>query len=49
MTSLRRKVLVLVSAVVVTLALVVLPGCGSKSPTPKKTTTTKKDVTKGME
>lgn len=52
MTSLRQKVLVWVSAIMVTLALVVLPGCGSKKPTPTKTTTktgAKKDATKGME
>jgi hypothetical protein len=51
MTTLRRKVLVLVSAIVVTLALVVLPGCGKKdSPTKKPAPTkTKKDITKGIE
>jgi uncharacterized lipoprotein YehR (DUF1307 family) len=48
MTTLRKKVLVLVSAIVVTLALVVLPGCGKKEGTPKKVTP-KKDITKGME
>jgi hypothetical protein len=51
MTTLRQKVLVLVSAIVVTLALVVLPGCSKKTPTPTKTTkTTKTDkAMKGME
>jgi hypothetical protein len=51
MTSLRQKVLVLVSAIMVTLALVVLPGCGSKkTPAPaKKTTTGAKDKKPGME
>jgi hypothetical protein len=52
MTSLRQKVLVLVSAIMVTVALVVLPGCGSKKPTTTKSTTktgAKKDATKGME
>ncbi len=52
MTSLRQKVLVLVSAIMVTLALVVLPGCGSKKPTPTKSPTKApaKDKTKtGME
>jgi type IV pilus biogenesis protein CpaD/CtpE len=51
MTTLRQKVLVLVSAIVVTLALVVLPGCAKKqSPTTKKPATTKTDkAIKGME
>jgi hypothetical protein len=51
MTTLRQKVLVLVSAIVVTLALVVLPGCGKKAaPTkaPAKTSKTNK-AAKGME
>jgi hypothetical protein len=46
MTTLRQKVLVVVSAIVVTLALLVLPGCKkdtTKAPAPKK------DITKGME
>jgi hypothetical protein len=47
MTTLRQKVLVVVSAIVVTLALIVLPGC-KKSTTPTKTAP-KKDITKGME
>ncbi len=46
MTTLRQKVLVVVSAIVVTLALIVLPGCAKKQPTK---TTPKKDITKGME
>jgi hypothetical protein len=46
MTTLRRKVLVLVSAIVVTLALVVLPGCAKKEPAKAPV---KKDITKGME
>jgi len=46
MTTLRRKVLVLVSAIVVTLALIVLPGCGKSEP---KKVTPKKDITKGIE
>jgi len=46
MTSLRRKVLMLVSAIVVTLALIVLPGCGKSEP---KKAAPKKDITKGIE
>jgi hypothetical protein len=50
MTTLRQKVLVWMSAIVVTLALVVLPGCGKKEgPAPKKVEKAKKDITKGME
>lgn len=54
MMTLRRKVLVLVSAIVVTLALVVLPGCkreGTGGTKPKQTTPTsaKKLPTTGME
>ena len=53
MTTLRKKVLVLVSAIVVTLAIVVLPGCGKKeSPVQKKPAAgakAKKDITKGMD
>jgi len=41
MITLRQKVLVLVSAIVVTLAIVVLPGCAKKEKTEKTTTTTK--------
>jgi hypothetical protein len=51
MTSLRQKVLVWTSAMVVALAFVVLPGC-SKKPTPTKPTQQKKatdKATKGME
>ncbi len=48
MTSLRQKVLVLVSAIVVTLALIVLPGCGKKDTATKKPAP-KKDITKGIE
>jgi hypothetical protein len=47
MTSLRQKVLVVVSAIVVTLALMVLPGC-KKAETPKKAPTKKAPAT-GME
>jgi hypothetical protein len=47
MTTLRRKVLVLVSAIVVTMALIVLPGC--KKDNAKKAPAPKKDITKGME
>jgi hypothetical protein len=39
MTTLRQKVLVLVSAIVVTLAIVVLPGCSKKTTTPTKSPT----------
>jgi hypothetical protein len=46
MATLRQKVLVVVSTIVVTLALVVLPGCGKQEP---KKTAPKKDITKGME
>jgi len=51
MTTLRKKVLVLVSAIVVTLAIVVLPGCAKKEPAPgtTKTPPAKKDITKDME
>ncbi|MCX5645867.1 MAG: hypothetical protein NTZ17_14495 [Phycisphaerae bacterium] len=50
MTTLRQKVLVLVSAIVVTLALVVLPGCGKKTPAPTKPKTSKTDkAMKSME
>lgn len=51
MTTLRKKVLVVVSAIVVTLAIVVLPGCAKKEPAPgaKKAESTKKDITKEME
>ena len=53
MTTLRQKVLVAVSAIVITLAFVVLPGCAKKetTSTTKKTTTTttKKAPTSGME
>ncbi len=48
MITLRRKVLVLVSAIVVTMALIVLPGCKKSGTTPTKTPA-KKDITKGME
>lgn len=47
MNTLRQKVLVVVSAIVVTLAIVVLPGC-KKDTTPTKAPV-KKDITKGME
>jgi len=46
MTTLRQKVLVMVSAIVVTLALIVLPGCGKSEP---KKAPVKKDITKGIE
>jgi hypothetical protein len=36
MTTLRRKVLVLASAIVVALAIVVLPGCAKKNAAPAK-------------
>ena len=36
MTTLRRKVLVLVSAIVVALAIVVLPGCKKEPVAPTK-------------
>ena len=49
MTTLRRKVLVLVSAIVVTLALVVLPGCKKDTAKTPAKTPAKKDITKGME
>ena len=52
MTTLRQKVLVVVSAIVITLSFVVLPGCAKKQPTkaPAKTGTTKTDkALKGME
>ena len=52
MTTLRQKVLVVVSAIVVTLAIVVLPGCAKKevAPTTKKPTTSKTDkAVKSME
>jgi hypothetical protein len=53
MTTLRRKVLVLASALMVTLALVVLPSCARKTtPTTTKTgaKTSKMDkILKGME
>jgi uncharacterized lipoprotein YajG len=42
MITLRRKVIVWVSAIVVTLALVVLPGCSKKETTQKTTTKTEK-------
>jgi hypothetical protein len=48
MTTLRQKVLVVVSTIVVTLALVVLPGC-KKAETKKAAKPAGKDVTKGME
>jgi predicted small lipoprotein YifL len=47
MTTLRQKVLVVVSTIVVTLALVVLPGCGKKEPAKKPVP--KKAPTNGME
>ncbi len=46
MTTLRQKVLVVVSAIVVTMALLVLPGCKK---TETKKAAPKKDITKGME
>ena len=51
MTTLRQKVLVAVSAIVITLAFVVLPGCAKKTQETKKTTTTTKTekAIKGME
>ncbi len=51
MTTLRQKVLLVVSAIVIMLSLVVLPGCSKKTPAPtKKTGTTKTDkAMKGME
>jgi hypothetical protein len=51
MTTLRRKMLVVVSAIVVTLAFVVLPGCKKTGTTSTQKTKTPagKDVTKGME
>ena len=53
MMTLRQKVLVLVSAIVVTLAIVVLPGCAKKEAAPgaKKPAgaKSKKDITKGIE
>jgi len=50
MTTLRQKVLVLVSAIVVTMALLVLPGCKKPADTTKKPAAPAgKDVTKGME
>jgi hypothetical protein len=50
MTTLRQKVLVVVSAIVITLSFVVLPGCAKKSTETKKTTTTKTEkAIKGME
>lgn len=49
MTTLRRKVLVLVSAIVVTLALVVLPGCKKDTGKTPAKTPAKKDITKGIE
>ncbi len=51
MTTLRQKVLVVVSAVVITMAFVVLPGCAKKPVTPKapeKKSATDKAM-KGME
>lgn len=49
MTTLRRKALVLVSAIVVTLAIVVLPGCKKDTGSGTKTPAPKKDITKDME
>jgi len=49
MTTLRQKVLVVVSAIVVTMALIVLPGCKKADTTKKTTKPAGKDVTKGME
>jgi hypothetical protein len=52
MTTLRQKVIVLVSAIVVTLALVVLPGCKKNEPakTVKKPAAgAKKDAASKME
>ncbi len=48
MTTLRKKVLVLVSAIVVTLAIVVLPGCGKKEPAPTKSPTKQSKTGKAM-
>jgi hypothetical protein len=47
MTTLRQKVLVVVSAIVIALSFVVLPGCAKKEPAKKAPV--KKDITKGME
>jgi hypothetical protein len=49
MTTLRWKVIVWVSALVVIVSLLGLPGCKKTSTTQKKTTTSQKDPTKGME
>jgi outer membrane biogenesis lipoprotein LolB len=50
MTTLRQKVLVLVSAIVVTLAIVVLPGCAKKAPvSPKQTQKKSIDKKAGIE
>jgi len=51
MTTLRQKVLVVVSAIVITLSFVVLPGCSKKPATtkaPAKKSATDKAM-KGME
>ena len=46
MSTLRHKVIVWVSAIVVTLALIALPGCAKKekTPTPTKTDKAVKDL-----
>ena len=44
MTTLRQKVLVVVSAIVVTLALIVLPGCGKKDEKKAPTTPSTKKL-----
>ncbi len=48
MITLRKKVLVLASAIMVTLALIVLPGCSKKPATGTKPAP-KKDLKTGME
>jgi hypothetical protein len=50
MTTLRQKVMVLVSALVVTLALLVLPGCKqSSTKEPAKTKSPANDPTKDFD
>ena len=53
MTTLRKKVLVVVSAIVVTLAIVVLPGCkkdtGPTKPDTKPSTSKTDKAVKDME
>jgi hypothetical protein len=49
MTSLRHRLIALVSALVIVVAIVVLPGCKKSTPQPQKKPVPKKVPETGME